>query len=91
MPEEVMALGAMFLLMMPFVIFIFTKHQQRMAMILHETQKNRRSEESLQMEIQQLRSLLAQQTILLDSIAQSQSSLSKRLDSEIEFHQRLGA
>jgi len=59
-------------IVLPFLIYFLTKHQQKMAEIVHNSQRSQQSEQALQAEMKAMRDLLAQQTIMLDSLVRSQ-------------------
>lgn len=62
-------------LLIPIIIFmipivsILTKHQQRMTELIHGSAGNRQDVEALKQEIKELKALVHQQTIQLDSLS----------------------
>ena len=64
----------LFALMIP-IIVILTKHQQKMAEIMHRTAGDEGQIAALRQEIAELRALVHQQAITLDNISQFQKSL----------------
>ncbi|AIE87721.1 hypothetical protein [Fimbriimonas ginsengisoli] len=84
------ALGGIFL-MTP-IIFILTKHQQKMAEIMRRPANQVPLPETdyrLQSEVAALRDLVRDQTLALDDLARSQRALAARLESD-PIRERLG-
>lgn len=69
-------LGGIFLITP--IIFILTKHQQRMATIMRQDQAQGGSTD-LQAELASLKEIIHQQTIAIDSISRSQAELGAQL------------
>lgn len=69
MPEEVIPLFIPIIIFMIPIVAILTKHQQRMTELLHGSSGNRQDVETLRKEIQELKALVHQQTIQLDSLS----------------------
>jgi len=70
------------------VIAILTRHQQKMARIFQEGHRNQGQDAHVRQELAELRNLVAQQTIALDSMAQTQRALAARISSESDEVQR---
>lgn len=91
--EEVMGLflGALFL-STP-IVFILTKHQQRMTAMLNgiDPKQPGVGNAALHQELATLREIVNQQTIAIDSLAKSQAQLQAALTSERELSERVGA
>jgi hypothetical protein len=69
------------------IVFILTKHQQRMATIMRQDQAQNQSPD-IQKELASLKEIIHQQTIAIDSISRSQSELGARL-SQQELQERV--
>jgi hypothetical protein len=82
-------LGVLFLLIVPFVVSILVKHQQRMAEIVRG-QHAAQQDSALAQEVRELRQMLAQQSIALDSLAQNQKALVRKLEDD-SIHARLNS
>lgn len=89
--EAFAIVGTIFLFVLPFILLIISKHQQKMAEIVHGAKRVNENEAALLYEVQKLGNLVAQQTILLDSISQQQKSLTNQIDSNQDVSQRLSA
>jgi hypothetical protein len=63
-------------LLIPIVV-VFTKHQQRMAEIYHQGSAERNEIAALSNEIRELKALVHQQAITLDTLASTQKALSR--------------
>ncbi len=70
------------------IVFILTKHQQKMATILRQDQAQGHAAE-VQMELAALREVVHQQTIAIDNISRSQAELRTELARQ-ELQQRVG-
>lgn len=64
------------------IVFILTKHQQRMATIMRQDQAQNQSPD-IQKELASLIEIIHQQTIAIDSISRSQSELGARLSQQV--------
>lgn len=69
------------------IVFILTKHQQKMATIMRQDQAQVQSPE-IQKELAALKEIIHQQTIAIDSISRSQAELGARL-SQQELQERV--
>ena len=75
MPEDMFfALIPLLALMIPIVV-VFTKHQQKMAEIYHRGATGNEDILALRHEIAELKSLVHQQAITLDTLASNQKTL----------------
>lgn len=89
-PGEVFGvLGSLLLLILPALVFMLTRHQQRMAEIVHGGKRNQQND-ALASEVRELRNLLMQQSIQIDALVQNQSAITQRL-AETDVRQRLEA
>lgn len=92
MPEEVMALllGGIFLLTP--IVWILTKHQQKMTQLLNDGRSHPALPESFEVrrEMAELREIVKQQTIALDSLAKSQAELKSALLASTDLRERVG-
>ncbi|MCC7433511.1 MAG: hypothetical protein IT363_02425 [Methanoregulaceae archaeon] len=85
MNEDVLAAIALVICALIPIIYMLIKHQQTMAKILHENQN--RTDDGLRREVDQLKQLVMQQTITLDSLAQENRQLRDRSTSETHVRQ----
>lgn len=69
------------------IVFILTKHQQKMAMIMRQDQTPANSVD-VQRELAALREIVSQQTIAIDNISRSQAELGAKLSRQ-ELHERV--
>lgn len=88
-PEVIAAMGLVVAMFIP-IVAILVKHQQKMAEIIHRSAPADQQGESLRREVEDLKRLLHQQAIQMDSLLHSQRSavappqsteLSSRLES----------
>ena len=91
--EEIMGmvLGGIFLITP--VVWILTKHQQKMTMLLHGD-PNRQPlapPQDVQRELSALREIVNQQTIAMDNLAKSQRELQTMLASREDIQQRVNS
>jgi hypothetical protein len=93
--EDMMGMLIGVLFMMIPIIWILTKHQQRMTTLLRADQGNQPlpnpEVHHLRIEVQQLRDLVAQQTVMIDNLVSSQSDLVKSLQERGDLRTRLVA
>lgn len=75
------------------IVWILTKHQQKMTLLLHEA-NNRQQElpqnQEVRREIADLKEVVHQQTIAMDSLAKSQAELRTALLAREDLTQRIG-
>lgn len=69
------------------IVFILTKHQQKMAMILHQQSVSQPAANTA--ELADLRQLMHQQAIMIDNLAKSQAALSAQISAQTEVATRL--
>ncbi|HMS53964.1 MAG TPA: hypothetical protein PKA27_01060 [Fimbriimonadaceae bacterium] len=67
--EEILPLLIPIIIFMIPIVSILTKHQQRMTELIHGSAGNRQDVEALKQEIKELKALVHQQTIQLDSLS----------------------
>ena len=91
-PEAILGLilGGIFLITP--IVWILTKHQQKMAQILNQgnTQQLPPQNQDARREMAELREIVNQQTIALDSLAKSQTELKSALLAREDLSQRIG-
>lgn len=71
-PEDLIGLAAVLMIFGTPIVAILTAHQRKMAQIIHENQRNQLPNpetQALREEIRELRSLVHQQAIAMDNIA----------------------
>lgn len=73
MNEEVLAAMSLVLFALVPIVYILVKHQQTMARIIHENKG--RNDDPLRGEVEQLKQIVMQQTIALDTLAQQHRQL----------------
>ncbi|HWD38890.1 MAG TPA: hypothetical protein VG944_08590 [Fimbriimonas sp.] len=76
--DNMVAVFTMAIAFMVPIVAVLTKHQQKMALILKQGSSDHHVDK-LAADVEQLRSMVAQQTILLDNLAQSQKQLALSL------------
>jgi len=69
------------------IVFILTKHQQKMAMILHQQAASPPSIDNA--ELAELRQLMHQQAIMIDNLAKSHDALRVQISDQTEVAARL--
>lgn len=87
-PEAIVAIVIGGITMLIPIVFILTKHQQRMATILRQDQAQGNAVE-VQRELAALREIVHQQTIAIDSISRSQAEIRAEISRQ-ELQQRVG-
>jgi hypothetical protein len=90
--EDVLALLLGGIVLMTPIVWILTKHQQKMTQLLHEDKSKQAlpASQDLAREMSELRHVVHQQTIALDSLAKSQAELKSALLSREDLTQRIG-
>lgn len=80
--EDITQLIAMALIMMVPIVAILARHQQKMAMILRQPQTGRNDEAIIQLatEVQQLKTMMTEQALAMDNLAETNRKLTKRLE-----------
>jgi hypothetical protein len=73
------------------IVAILSRHQQKMAMILHERHQTGENDSRLLAEISALRQLVAQQSLTLDDLSRRQDELARRLEEDRSVRERLNA
>ena len=87
MPEEIVAIVIGGITMMIPIVFILTKHQQKMATILRQDQAQNNSPEVYR-ELAALREVVHQQTIAIDNLSRSQADMRAEIVRQ-DLHQRV--
>lgn len=81
------------LFMMIPIIAILTSHQRKMAMIMRQEPKpplpTEMADASLREEVQELKQMVNQQTIVLDNLSRSTEALAKRLGADESLAERI--
>jgi hypothetical protein len=74
------------------VVWILTKHQQKMTQLLHPNGQgaDARNSQDIRVELASLREIVSQQTIALDNLAKSQSEIKSALAGREELQARIG-
>jgi hypothetical protein len=93
MPEEIMGLilGGIFLITP--VVWILTKHQQKMTMLLNgdPSRQPLAPPQEVQRELSALREIVNQQTIALDNLAKSQNEIKAALATREDLQHRVNS
>lgn len=87
MPEELVAIIIGGITMMIPIVYILTKHQQKMATILRQDQIQGNATE-VHRELAALREIVHQQTIAIDNVSRAQADLRAEMARQ-ELHQRV--
>lgn len=93
MQDAIIPLGVVFFVMSVPIVAILTRHQQKMASIIHGSKAqgmNTETEQRLESEIAELRQMLAQQTILVDDLQSMHRRLLERNGEADTVRNRLG-
>lgn len=85
MNDEVLAAMALVICALIPIVYMLIKHQQTMAKIIHENRT--RTDDPLRLEVEQLKQLVMQQAITLDSLAQENRQLRERSAAESHVQQ----
>lgn len=78
------------LMMMIPIVWILTKHQQKMTTLIRGEAQQSESSIDLKRELASLRELVSQQTIAIDNISRSQTELRAAMAANEELKQRIG-
>jgi len=92
MPHDLAPLLAVVFIMMIPIVSILTRHQRKMAEIIHGTaqqQQPSNHEMMLAQEVTRLRDVVSQQALALDNLAQSQRALEARMPVAEDLRSRL--
>ncbi len=85
MNDEVLAAMALVICALIPIVYMLIKHQQTMAKIIHENRT--RTDDPLRLEVEQLKQLVMQQAITLDSLAQENRQLREHSAAESHVQQ----